>query len=209
MTAFDYDLFVIGAGSGGVRASRMAASFGAKVAVAEAYRPGGTCVIRGCVPKKLLVHAAHFHEDFEDAEGYGWTVPKAHFSWPKLIAAKDREIARLEGIYEKLLVNAGVTLMRGRARLVDPHTVEINGKQISAKYILIATGGWPVLPEIPGAELGLSSNEAFELKDLPKRVLMVGGGYIAVEFAGIFHGLGAEVALSYRGSANKAAELRQ
>ena len=200
MTTFDYDLFVIGAGSGGVRASRMAASFGAKVAVAEAYRPGGTCVIRGCVPKKLLVYAAHFQEDFEDAHGYGWTVPKAHFSWPRLIAAKDREIARLEGIYEKLLVNAGVTLMRGRARLVDPHTVEINGKRSSAKYILIASGGWPMRPEIPGAELGLSSNEAFELKDLPKRVLMVGGGYIAVEFAGIFHGLGAEVTLSYRGS---------
>ncbi len=200
MTTFDYDLFVIGAGSGGVRASRMAASFGAKVAVAEAYRPGGTCVIRGCVPKKLLVYAAHFQEDFADAHGYGWTVPKARFSWPKLIAAKDREIARLEGIYEKLLVNAGVTLLRGRARLVDPHTVEIDGKQVSAKYILIATGGWPVNPEIPGAEFGLSSNEAFELKDLPKRVLMVGGGYIAVEFAGIFHGLGAEVTLSYRGS---------
>ncbi len=199
MDKFDYDLFVIGAGSGGVRASRIAASLGARVAVAEAYRPGGTCVIRGCVPKKLMVYAAHFHEDFEDARGYGWTVPEANFSWPVLMAAKNREIARLEGIYEKLLANAGVTLMRGRATLADAHTVEIDGKRITAKNILIATGGWPAKPAIPGAELGITSNEAFELTDLPKRVLMVGGGYIAVEFAGIFHGLGAEVTLSYRG----------
>ncbi len=199
MDQFDYDLFVIGAGSGGVRASRIAASLGARVAVAEAYRPGGTCVIRGCVPKKLLVYAAHFHEDFEDARGYGWTVPEATFSWPALIDAKNREIARLEGIYERLLANAGVTLLRGRATLADAHTVEIDGKRITAKHILIATGGWPVKPDIPGAELGITSNEAFELKDLPKRVLMVGGGYIAVEFAGIFKGLGAEVTLSYRG----------
>jgi len=199
MDRFDYDLFVIGAGSGGVRASRIAASLGARVAVAEAYRPGGTCVIRGCVPKKLMVYAAHFHEDFEDARGYGWTVPEATFSWPALIEAKNREITRLEGIYERLLANAGVTLMRGRATLADAHTVEIDGKRITAKHILIATGGWPVKPAIPGAELGITSNEAFELKDLPKRVLMVGGGYIAVEFAGIFKGLGAEVTLSYRG----------
>jgi glutathione reductase (NADPH) len=199
MTAFDYDLFVIGAGSGGVRASRMAASFGARVAVAEAHRPGGTCVIRGCVPKKLLVYAAHFHEDFEDAAGYGWTVPPATFSWPALIAAKDREIARLEGIYERLLANAGVTLMRGRATLIDRNTVEIDGKRVSAKYILVATGGWPARPDIPGADLGITSNEAFALAELPRRVLMVGGGYIAVEFAGIFKGLGAEVTVSYRG----------
>jgi glutathione reductase (NADPH) len=199
METFDYDLFVIGAGSGGVRASRIAASLGARVAVAEAYRAGGTCVIRGCVPKKLMVYAAHFHEDFEDARGYGWTVPDATFSWPALMDAKNREIARLEGIYEKLLANAGVTLMRGRATLADAHTVEIDGKRITAKNILVATGGWPAKPAIPGAELGITSNEAFELTDLPKRVLMVGGGYIAVEFAGIFHGLGAEVTLSYRG----------
>ena len=199
MEKFDYDLFVIGAGSGGVRASRIAASLGARVAVAEAYRPGGTCVIRGCVPKKLLVYAAHFHEDFEDARGYGWTVPEATFSWPALIEAKNREIARLEGIYEKLLANAGVTLLRGRATLADAHTVEIGGKRITAKNILMATGGWPVKPAIPGAELGITSNEAFELEQMPKRVLMVGGGYIAVEFAGIFKGLGAEVTLSYRG----------
>ncbi len=199
MDKFEYDFFVIGAGSGGVRASRIAASLGAKVAVAEAYRPGGTCVIRGCEPKKLLVYAAHFHEDFEDARGYGWTVPDATFSWPALIDAKNREITRLEGIYERLLANAGVTLMRGRATLADAHTVEMDGKRITARNILIATGGWPVKPAIPGAELGITSNEAFELKDLPKRVLMVGGGYIAVEFAGIFKGLGPEVTLSYRG----------
>jgi glutathione reductase (NADPH) len=152
------------------------------------------------VPKKLLVYAAHFHEDFEDARGYGWTVPEPEFSWPKLIEAKDREIARLEGIYERLLVNAGVRLIRGRAKLLDAHTVEIDGTRHTAEYILVATGGWPVRPGIPGAEFGISSNEAFELKQLPTRVLMVGGGYIAVEFAGIFRGLGAEVTLSYRGS---------
>ena len=200
MPDFDHDLFVIGAGSGGVRASRMAASFGARVAVAESYRAGGTCVIRSCVPKKLLVYAAHFHEDFEDARGYGWSMPAAQFSWPHLIEAKDREIARLEGIYERLLGNAGATLIKGRARLLDAHTVEVEGKRHTAKHFLIATGGWPAKPEIPGADLGITSNEAFELKHLPKRVLMIGGGYIAVEFAGIFRGLGAEVTLSYRGS---------
>ena len=199
MTAYDFDLFVIGAGSGGVRASRMSASFGARVAVAEAHRAGGTCVIRGCVPKKLMVYAAHFHEDFEDARGFGWTVPEAEFSWNALMVAKDREVARLEGIYEKLLANAGVTLMHGRAQLVDPHTVEVDGVRHTAAHILIATGGWPVRPDIPGAGLGITSNEAFELKELPERVLMIGGGYIAVEFAGIFKGLGAEVTLSYRG----------
>ena len=200
MDQYDFDLFTIGAGSGGVRASRMAASFGARVAVAESHRAGGTCVIRGCVPKKLMVYAAHFHEDFEDARGYGWTVPDATFSWPALIEAKDREIARLEGIYENLLAKAGATLLRGRARLLDAHTVEIEGRRHTARYILVATGGWPVRPDIPGAELGITSNEAFELKHLPRRVLMIGGGYIAVEFAGIFRGLGAEVTLSYRGS---------
>ena len=200
MAQYDFDLFTIGAGSGGVRASRMAASFGARVAVAENHRTGGTCVIRGCVPKKLMVYAAHFHEDFEDARGYGWTVPDATFSWAALIEAKDREIARLEGIYENLLAKAGATLLRGRARLLDAHTVEVDGKHHTARYILVATGGWPVRPDIPGAELGITSNEAFELKHLPRRVLMIGGGYIAVEFAGIFHGLGAEVTLSYRGS---------
>ena len=200
MAQYDFDLFTIGAGSGGVRASRMAASFGARVAVAENHRAGGTCVIRGCVPKKLMVYAAHFHEDFEDARGYGWTVPAATFSWPALIEAKDREIARLEVIYENLLAKAGATLLRGRARLVDAHTVELEGRRHTARYILVASGGWPVRPDIPGAELGITSNEAFELRQLPQRVLMIGGGYIAVEFAGIFRGLGAEVTLSYRGS---------
>lgn len=196
---FDYDLFVIGAGSGGVRASRMSASFGARVAVAEAYRAGGTCVIRGCVPKKLLVYASHFREDFEDAGGYGWSVGESRFSWPALIDAKNREIRRLEGIYEGLLTNAGVKLIKGRARIVDQHTVEVDGQRFTSRYLLIASGGWPVRPAIPGAELAITSNEAFELEALPKHILIVGGGYIAVEFAGIFHGLGSQVTLSYRG----------
>ena len=198
-TKYDYDLFVIGAGSGGVRAARMSASYGARVAVAEDYRVGGTCVIRGCVPKKLLSYAAHFHEDFEDARGFGWSIGAAQFSWPTLIANKDREIARLEAIYIKMLHGSGVELMQGHARVVDAHTVEIGGKHCSAAHILVATGGWPVKPAIPGADLAISSNEAFELTELPKRVLVVGGGYIAVEFAGIFNGLGSAVTLSYRG----------
>lgn len=196
---FDYDLFVIGAGSGGVRASRMSASFGARVAVAEAYRAGGTCVIRGCVPKKLLVYASHFREDFEDAHGYGWTVGERTFSWPALIEAKNREIGRLEGIYEGLLTNAGVKLIKGRARIVDAHTVEVDGQRFTSRYLLVATGGWPVRPSIPGVELAITSNDAFELAAFPKHIVIVGGGYIAVEFAGIFHGLGAQVTLSYRG----------
>jgi glutathione reductase (NADPH) len=200
MVGYDYDYFVIGAGSGGVRSARIAASLGARVAVAEHHRAGGTCVIRGCVPKKLLVYASHFHEEFEDARGFGWTVGAATFSWPQLIANKDVEITRLERIYEGLLERAGATLMRGTARVVDPHAVELDGKRITAKYILVATGGWPFKPMIPGAELGITSNEAFELPELPRRVLVVGGGYIAVEFAGIFRGLGSEVTLSYRGA---------
>jgi glutathione reductase (NADPH) len=198
-STYDYDYFVIGAGSGGVRSARIAASLGARVAVAEQHRAGGTCVIRGCVPKKLLVYASHFHEDFEDAQGFGWTLGEATFSWPRLIANKNVEIARLERIYEGLLERAGATLLRGTARVVDPHAVELDGRRITAKYILVATGGWPVKPEIHGAELGITSNEAFELPDLPRRVLVVGGGYIAVEFAGIFRGLGSQVTLSYRG----------
>ena len=199
MTQYDVDLFVIGAGSGGVRASRMSARLGARVAIAEEYRAGGTCVIRGCIPKKLLTYAAHFHEDFEDARGYGWSVPEATFSWPALIAAKDREIARLEAIYEKLLVDAGVEIIKGRACLVDAHTVEVAGRRVTAAHVLVATGGWPVRPAIPGAELAITSNEALDLPALPRRVLVVGGGYIAVEFAGIFNGLGSQVTLSYRG----------
>ena len=197
--AYEFDLFVIGAGSGGVRAARFAAGFGAKVAVAESRYLGGTCVNVGCVPKKLLVYGAHFAEDFEQASGFGWSLGEANFDWATLIANKDREINRLNGIYRNLLVNSGVTLIEGHARLTGPNEVEINGQRHTAKHILIATGGWPQIPEIPGHEHAISSNEAFFLKELPKRVLVVGGGYIAVEFAGIFHGLGAKTSLLYRG----------
>ena len=197
--AYDFDLYVIGAGSGGVRAARFAAGYGARVAVAESRYLGGTCVNVGCVPKKLLVYGAHFAEDFEQAEGFGWSLGEAKFDWATLIANKDREINRLNGIYRNLLVNSGVTLHDGHAKLVDPHTVEVNGQRYSAERILVAVGGWPQIPEIAGREHAISSNEAFFLKELPKRVLVVGGGYIAVEFAGIFHGLGAETTLLYRG----------
>lgn len=197
--AYDFDLYVIGAGSGGVRAARFAAGFGAKVAVAESRYLGGTCVNVGCVPKKLLVYGAHFAEDFEQASGFGWSLGEANFDWATLIANKDREINRLNGIYRNLLVNSGVTLHEGHAQLVDAHQVEINGERFTARHILIATGGWPQIPEIPGREHAIGSNEAFFLKELPKRVLVVGGGYIAVEFAGIFHGLGAQTSLLYRG----------
>jgi glutathione reductase (NADPH) len=196
---FDFDFFVIGGGSGGVRSARIAAGFGARVAIAESYRYGGTCVIRGCVPKKLLVHAAHFSEDFADAEGFGWSVPKAEFSWQKLIAGKNEQIGRLSGMYESNLDRSGAKVLNGAARLVDPHTVEINGERLTAEYILVATGGKPFLPSIPGVEHVITSNEVFDLPQLPKRVLIVGGGYIAVEFAGILHGLGSEVTISYRG----------
>ena len=199
MSAHDYDLFVIGAGSGGVRAARIAASLGARVAVAEQHRAGGTCVIRGCVPKKLLVYASHFREDFEDAHGYGWTVGDPSFSWPTLIASKNTEIARLERVYEGLLERAGAKLLRGTARVVGPNAVELDGKRITARYILVATGGWPYKPSVPGAEHCITSNEVFDLAEQPRRVLVVGGGYIAVEFAGIFRGLGSDVTLSYRG----------
>ncbi|MCF8467291.1 MAG: glutathione-disulfide reductase [Sneathiella sp.] len=195
---FDYDLFVIGAGSGGVRASRISSSLGAKVAIAEEFRVGGTCVIRGCVPKKLLVYASHFSEDFEDAAAYGWTVPKATHSWKTLIANKDREIDRLNGIYHSILDNNNVELYQARATLVDKNTVRVGAKTVTAKYILIATGGAPVMPDVPGIEHAISSNEALHLEEFPKRVIVVGGGYIAVEFAGIFNGLGAEVTQLYR-----------
>ncbi|HSH26627.1 MAG TPA: glutathione-disulfide reductase [Wenzhouxiangella sp.] len=198
MSRFDHDLFVIGAGSGGVRASRIAAGHGARVAVCEESRVGGTCVIRGCVPKKLLVYASQFSEQFEDAAGYGWRVGESAFSWPDLIAAKDREIDRLNDVYHRLLDNAGVTLYKGRGRLVDQHTVEVNGRRFSAEKILIATGGRPWVPDIPGAELGITSDEAFHLESMPERVLVVGAGYIAVEFAGIFNGMCSEVTLAYR-----------
>jgi glutathione reductase (NADPH) len=197
--SYDFDLFVIGAGSGGVRAARFAAGFGARVAVAESRYLGGTCVNVGCVPKKLLVYGAHFSEDFEQASGFGWSLGEANFDWATLIANKNREIERLNGIYRNLLTNSGVSLFEGHARIVDAHTVEVNGQRHSAERILIATGGWPQIPDIPGREHAISSNEAFFLKQLPKRVLVVGGGYIAVEFASIFHGLGARTSLLYRG----------
>jgi glutathione reductase (NADPH) len=197
--AYDFDLFSIGAGSGGVRASRISAGYGARVAIAEERYLGGTCVNVGCIPKKLLVYASAFSEDFEDAAAYGWDVgPRTH-DWSRLIAHKDQEIERLNGIYAQLLDNAGVERIEGRARIVDSHTVEVAGRQVSAENILIAVGGWPSLPEIPGIEHAISSNEVFHLAQLPQRVLIVGGGYIAVEFAGVFHGLGSKVTQLYRG----------
>ncbi|NMG02086.1 glutathione-disulfide reductase [Azoarcus taiwanensis] len=199
MDAFDFDLFVIGAGSGGVRAARVASRLGARVAIAENHRLGGTCVIRGCVPKKLMVLAAHFGEDFEDAVGFGWERARPGFSWQRLAEARDREVARLSGIYERLLTDAGVEIVTGAARIPAPGMVAVGDRQFRCRHILIATGGWPFVPDIPGAEHAVTSNEVFELKTPPRRVLVVGGGYIAVEFAGIFHGLGAEVCLSYRG----------
>jgi glutathione reductase (NADPH) len=199
MNRFDYDLFTIGAGSGGIRASRISHHLGARVAVAENYRIGGTCVIRGCVPKKLLTYAAHYAEDFEDARGYGWSIEGATFSWPALIASKNREIARLSGVYTDGFARTGIAVFEGTAKFVDPHTVAIGERRVTAENILVATGGWPTKPAIPGIEHAITSNEAFELPELPKRVLIVGGGYVAVEFAGIFNGLGSEVTLSYRG----------
>ena len=199
MTGYDYDLFVIGAGSGGVRAARMASQAGAHVGIAEHDRFGGTCVIRGCVPKKLLSYGAHFREDFEDARAFGWRSEVPAFDWHSLIHNKDQEIARLEGIYEKLLNNAGVRVHRGRARLIDNHTIALDSEtRITADKILIAVGGHAVVPDIPGHELGFTSDEAFHLTDLPKRVVIVGGGYISVEFASIFNGLGAQVMQLYR-----------
>jgi glutathione reductase (NADPH) len=199
VTRFDYDLFVIGAGSGGIRASRISHHLGAKVAIAENYRIGGTCVIRGCIPKKLLSYAAHYAEDLEDARGFGWSIEGASFSWPALIANKNREIARLSAGYTDGFARVGVTMIEGTAKLVDAHTVAIAERRVTAQNILVATGGGPSKPSIPGIEHAITSNEAFELPALPRRVLIVGGGYVAVEFAGIFNGLGSEVTISYRG----------
>jgi glutathione reductase (NADPH) len=202
MATYDFDLITIGAGSGGVRATRMAATYGAKAAVVEEYRVGGTCVIRGCVPKKLMVYASRYAEDFEDAAGFGWHVPHAKFDWATLIANKDREIARLEGLYKKNLNGAGATIFEDRAVMRDPHTVHLlkANKTLTAKHVLIATGGRPWIPEeVEGADLGITSNEAFHLTELPKCVMIVGGGYIAVEFAGIFKGLGSRTVLIHRG----------
>jgi glutathione reductase (NADPH) len=197
MAQYDYDLFTIGAGSGGVRASRVAASFGAKVAVAEERYLGGTCVNVGCIPKKLLVYASHYSEDFHDAAGYGWTVGEQRFDWATLIANKNTEIARLNGVYRKLLGDSGVEILDGHAEVLDPNTVIINGKKITARYILVAVGSWPLVPKFPGSEHLITSNEAFYLPALPERVIIVGGGYIGVEFAGIFHGLGARTTQLY------------
>ncbi len=199
MSKNDYDLFVIGAGSGGVRASRMAARYGARVGICEDSRVGGTCVIRGCIPKKLLVYAAHFGEDFEDSAAYGWAAARPHHGWSELIANKDKEIDRLNGIYIRMLEDAGVELHQARGTIVDPHTVRVGERMISAETMLVACGGWPSLPEVPGIEHAFTSNEAFHLEALPRRVVVVGGGYVAVEFAGIFNGLGVEVTELYRG----------
>ena len=201
MSDYDVDLFVIGGGSGGVRAARIAAQHGARVMLAEEYRVGGTCVIRGCVPKKLLVYASRFRGEFEDAAGYGWTVPQWAFDWPTLIANKDKEIGRLEAAYTMTLEKAGVAIVKHRAVVADAHTVQLaNGKRVRAGHILIATGGAPTYGDpIPGIEHAISSNEAFHLERFPQHVLIQGGGYIAIEFAGIFAGLGSHVTLIYRG----------
>jgi glutathione reductase (NADPH) len=201
MADHDVDLFVIGGGSGGVRAARIAAEYGARVMVAEEYRLGGTCVIRGCVPKKLLVYASRFHGEFEDAAGFGWSVPHASFDWPTLIANKDKEIARLEAAYGATLNKAGVKVAKTRAVIAGPQTIELaTGERVHAAHILIATGGTPSFGNpIPGREHAISSNDAFHLDELPRRIVIQGGGYIAVEFAGIFAGLGSHVTLIYRG----------
>jgi len=202
MADFDYDLFVIGAGSGGVRAARIAASHGARVAIAEEYRVGGTCVIRGCVPKKLLVYASRFKDEFEDAAGFGWSLEPPQFSWASLIAAKDKEIARLEAAYRATLARHKVDVFAERAVIASPNAVRLlkSDRTVSAKVILIATGDHPnVDASLPGIERVITSNEAFHLEELPRRIVIAGGGYIAVEFASIFNGLGADVTLIYRG----------
>ena len=199
MASYDYDLFVIGAGSGGVRAARIAAGHGAKVAIAEEWRVGGTCVLRGCVPKKLLVYGAHFAHELADAASYGWTVDGARHDWPTLIANKDRELDRLNAAYMRTLANAGAELVMGRATIADPHAVEVDGRRITARIILVAVGGWPWKPDYPGIEHAISSNEALSLPEFPTRIAIAGGGYIAVEFAGIFNALGAKVTQVYRG----------
>src|SRR5579885_586907 len=198
MPHYDYDLITIGAGSGGVRASRIAAAYGARVAVVEERYLGGTCVNVGCIPKKLLVYASEYGPALEEAAGFGWTIAPGRFDWARLIANKNREIERLNGVYGDLLTSAGATIIDGRAVLADAHTVAVGGRRLSAEYILIATGSWPVVPPVPGAEHAITSNEAFFLGDLPASVILVGGGYIAAEFAGIFHDLGVKVAQEMR-----------
>ncbi len=199
MAQYDFDLFVVGGGSAGVRAARVSASYGARVALAEERYLGGTCVNVGCIPKKLLVYASRYAGEFEDSAGFGWTVGERRFDWPTLIVNKNREIARLNGIYRRLLEERGVEIIDARAALLGAHEIEVAGKVVTAANILVATGGWPVMPEIPGRELAISSNEAFFLERLPERVAILGGGYIGCEFAGIFHGLGSRVVQIYRG----------
>lgn len=198
---FDYDLFVIGAGSGGLRAARMAAASGAKVAVAEEYRVGGTCVLRGCVPKKLYVYASEFSEQFKEAAGFGWSVSTPGFTWRTLTANKDKELARISAYFVSALESSGVDLLATRAVLEDAHTIKLlkEGRSVTARTILVATGSWPYLPGIAGAEHAISSNEAFDLPKLPGSIAIVGGGYIGLEFAGIFHGLGVDVTVVHRG----------
>lgn len=199
MSEFDYDLFVIGAGSGGVRASRIAAGLGARVAVAEERYFGGTCVNVGCVPKKLFSYAAHFHDDFQDSKGYGWESGAPAFNWRKLVDNKDIEINRLNGIYEKILKSNNVTIFESRARITGPNSVAVDNKTVTAKHILIAVGGWPKVPGFLGCEHAISSNEVFYLDELPKAIVVQGGGYIALEFASIFARFGVETTLVYRG----------
>ncbi len=200
MTRYDYDLIIIGGGSGGVRASRMSAAHGARVALIESGALGGTCVNVGCIPKKLFSYAAHAAFDIADARGFGWSVAGARFDWKTLLANKDREISRLNDVYAKVLRDAGVKIITGRARVVDAHTVAVGDQMLSAAHLLIATGGHAVKPDIPGAELGITSDQAFHLAALPRRAVVIGGGYIAVEFASIFNGLGVETTLLHRGA---------
>lgn len=201
MSQFDYDLFVIGGGSGGVRAARLAAQLGVRTAIAEEYRFGGTCVVRGCIPKKLLVYAGELGHAIDDAAAYGWRVEGKSFDWKTLIANKDREIARLSGLYRQNLEKAGAEIIESRAEIVDPHTIRIveTGREVTAERILVATGGRPFVPDIPGREFGITSDQAFHLEELPRRAVIVGGGYIAIEFACIFNALGSEVEVVYRG----------
>lgn len=199
MTQYDYDLFVIGAGSGGVRAANMAASQGVRVAITEQRHLGGTCVNLGCVPKKLLVYAAQFRDEFEAAAGFGWTVGKPTFDWPRLIANKNKDVERLHTVYRNKLEKSGASIITGRATLLDPHTVVVGTAQYSAERILIATGGWPFVPEIPGKQHVVTSNDMFFLEQLPKRIIIVGGGYIAVEFASTLHSLGVDTTICQRG----------
>ena len=199
MSRYEYDLFVIGGGSGGIRAARLSSSFGARVAIAEEKYLGGTCVNVGCVPKKLFFYASHFSEEFNHAQSYGWYLNNNKFVWDDLIKNKNKEIERLNDIYQKILNNSNVKVFEGHAKIIDPHTIKINNENITTKYIMIATGGWPYVPDIEGKELAITSNEAFFLETLPNKIIIVGGGYIAIEFASIFKGLNIETSLIYRG----------